>query len=847
MPRPAPRRLACFLISFSPLLPLGLAALAAHGQSALTGQPVVLERNGPTVVLEAYAPNVVRVTISSIIDEAKGKPGYGIIATPNDTGWKHSTGAHGEDIYASDQMTVTVPPAYKRDPNSKEKLPDTATYFGGSVPGVSLDFKTGDGAELTRMLGWGMAVPNHKDMTASVEADRRPTDKPFYTVSAAFASPADEHYYGLGQNHEGELDHRGHPITCEANYTAPAGASWCVPFLITNRGYGLLWDNPSSTVIEPGFNNHTSWVSKVGQRVSYFIIAGKTTDEIYGGYRLLSGATPMLPKAAYGLIQSKQRYSTQAEVLAVAKGYRERHLPLDMMVVDWFYYTKMGQFDFKPNDWPDPAAMNKQLHAMGIQTMISIWPRFEPGSRFYDEVRKQGWLIHLADGTPIDGLPYDKAGSDIDTTNPAAAKFYWQLTRDNIIAKGFDALWTDETEPDLPPNGAYFHVGPGTQFFNIYPLFHTASIYDGYRRDVKLDGSLRPVPPAAEAAKTFPEGEPVAQAPGDPAAEKRVAILSRDAYIGAQRNGTLFWSSDIYPVWDAMKRQIPLMLDVAASGIAYNGNDVGGWQYLPRQHTPAHPPLLDPSDAREVVGHNDDYPELYTRWYEFGAFQPNFRTHGTREHNEVWNYGKQAEPILEKYLKLRYALMPYTYSLGWMTHETGAPFVRALFMDFAADPNVNDPQDQNIRELLKYEYMYGPSLLVAPVTEQGATTRQVYLPAGADWFNYWTNEKLHGGQVVTVPAPIDTLPLFVKAGSILPFGSEIESTREEQKIVKVKVYPGANADFTLYNDDGVSYAYEQGKHEITKLHWEDAKGKLTQDGAKAGSGDEKGLVEVVGK
>ncbi len=803
-------RRACAVASF--LLAAGAPLFAQAGTS------LVLDRNGQTVVLEAYAPNVIRVTLSTLPDYAKSKPGYGIVATPSETGWTHTTTWEGADVYASDRMTVTVtPPQHPRRPG--DKLPDTANYFGGSVPGVGIRFQTADGRELTRMQGWGMAVPNYKDMTAGILADRRPEDPPFYTVSASFSAPPDEHYYGLGQNQDGLLDHRQQPVTCEANYLAPGGASWCVPFLVTNKGYGILWDNPSSTVIEPGFNEHTSWISKVGQRVSYFVIAGKTTDEIYGGYRLLSGVTPMLPKAAYGLIQCKQRYSTQAEVLAVAKGYRERHLPLDMLVVDWFYYTKMGQFDFKPYDWPDPAAMNKELHAMGIETMISIWPRFTPDARFYDQILKAGWFEHLADGTPVNGLPYDKAGSDIDTTNPDAARFYWQITRDNIISKGFDALWTDETEPDLPPAGAYFHVGPGTEFFNVYPLFHTASIYDGYRRDEKL-----------------PNGE-----------TKRVAILSRDAYIGAQRNGTLFWSSDIYPQWDAMKRQIPTMLDVAASGIAYNGNDIGGWQFLPYQHTPARPVLIDPSDARETVHHNEDYPELYVRWYEYGAFEPNFRTHGTREHNEVWSYGKQAEPILEKYLKLRYALLPYTYSLGWYTHETGAPFVRALFMDFGADPNVNNPSDANIAELLRYEYMYGPSLLIAPVVDQGMTSRKVYLPAGTDWYNYWTSERVHGGQVLTVNAPIDTLPIFVKAGSILPYGTEIETTRDEQKIAKLRVYPGADAEFTLYNDDGVSYAYEHGQHQITTLHWDDAAGKLTQEGAKLWDGANTRLLEVVGK
>ena len=224
-----------------------------------------------------------------------------------------------------------------------------------------------------------MSVPNYKDGNAGVLNDKRPSDPPFYQVGATFASPDDEHYYGLGQNHEGFLDHRGHRVECWHNYTATAGPTVCVPFVVTNNGYGLIWDNPSKTTIEPGFNEQTRWTSEVGDRVSFFVIAGNTPNEIYAGYRLLTGATPMLPKAAYGYIQCKQRYSSQDEVLAVAKGYRDRHLPADVLVVDWFYYTKMGQMDMDPENWPDPAAMNQQLHDMGFETMISVWPRFAQG------------------------------------------------------------------------------------------------------------------------------------------------------------------------------------------------------------------------------------------------------------------------------------------------------------------------------------------------------------------------------------------------------------------------------------------------------------------------------------
>jgi alpha-D-xyloside xylohydrolase len=782
----------------------GIALTAACLPAQTPGQRLELDRKGETIVLEPYAPNIVRVTLSLQKENALAAPGYGVEATPDKAGWSASQ-TDQADVYSSPQMTVTVERDHPAGPPPLHTMLDIAKYFNGSTPGAHITFRTPQGAKLLELTGWSQSVPNNKDATASLANDRRPSDPPFYVVGATFASPNDEHYYGLGQNHEGFLDHRGHPVECWANYTAPAAPTFCVPFLVTNKGYGLLWDNASKTTISPGFNEQTRWESEVGDRVSFFVIAGANTDEIYEGYKLLTGPTHLLPKAAYGYIQCKQRYASQDELMAVAKGYRDRHLPADVLVVDWFYYTKMGQMDLDPKYWPDPTAMNKQLHAMGYTTMISVWPRFVSDDRYYDMLQKNGWLIHRADGTPINGLPYDRAGSDIDTTNPAAAKWYWGVIRDNIVSKGFDSLWADETEPDLPPGGSYYKIGSGTEYFNVYPLFHTAALYDGFRKD-----------------------EP----------EQRALTLSRDGFTGVQRNGTMVWSSDIYPTWDTFKRQVPTGLGVTASGLAYWSNDTGGWQYLPAEHHPDHPPLLDPSDARANVGGYDDYPELYTRWFEYAAFEPIFRTHGSRLENEVWSYGKQAEPILEKYLRLRYELMPYIYSLGYHTWLTGAPYMRALFMDFPNDPNVTELRD---------EYMFGPDFLVAPVTDQGMTSRKVYLPAGTDWYNYWTNERVKGGQTITVDAPIETIPLFVRAGSILPLGVPVDSTKQPQAISKIRIYPGADASFTLFSDDGMTYAYEKGAGTITKLHWDDAARKLTHEGASAWSQSDSAIVDVVGQ
>jgi alpha-D-xyloside xylohydrolase len=792
---PLPRRVIEFRVGTT----LGLLGLVLGGPGVCSAQ-LILNRGAATVQVEPYGPNIVRISLSLRREDALAAPGYGIIAAPSASGWTAANTEAGDTLRSS-RMVVTVSPEGPKHPPTGTSG-DIAKFFNGSTPGVGLSIKTPEGDSLVQMQGWQMSVPNHKDGNADILYDRRPTDPPFFQVGASFATPPDEHFYGLGQNQEGNLDRRGHVLRCAHDYNAPSGQSVCVPFIVTNKGYGLVWDNPSATTVAFGFNDQVRWTSEVGQRVSFFVIAGKTYDEIYTGYRTLTGDTPMLPKSAYGYIQCKQRYSSQDELMAVAQGYRERHYPIDDLVIDWFHYTKMGEMDMDPAKWPDPVGMNKQLHALNFHTMISVWPRFVPEDRYYATVLKNGWFEKLADGTPTNGLPYDRAGSDIDTTNPEAARWYWNVVKENYVAKGFDAFWADETEPDLPPNGSYFHIGPGTQFFNVYPLFHTAAFYDGFRRDLS----------------------------------SRALILARDAYLGAQHNGTIFWSSDISGNWDTLKRQVSTGINFVASGLPYWSTDIGGWQYLPSSHKPDRTALLDPSDARENVGHYDDYPELYVRWFEYGAFQPNFRSHGSRPQNEVWSYGKQAEPILVKYLRLRYQLMPYIYSLAHATHETGAPFMRGLFMDFGSDPKVADIGD---------EYMFGPSLLVAPVTEQGRISRTVYLPAGTDWYNFWTNERFRGGQSIAVDAPIDTIPLFVRAGAIVPLGSPVESTNEVQDIVKLRIYPGADGQFNLYRDDGNTYAYERGEFKITQLHWSDASAKLSHTGPQAWTGTDKAVVEVV--
>lgn len=774
----------------------------------------VLERNDRVIVLEPYAPNIVRITMSVAKASAVAAPGYGIVGTPSNTGWTHQQDSNGFDVLRSRQMVVRVgpqsQPAPKRMPLDAINQELRDHYF---PPGNrrnepfndTISITTSQGKPLLTMWRWQM-VPNRSDTSGGNSGEHEKQDAG-YRVSATFDSPAGEHYYGLGQQQQGDLDLRDHRINCWHDYGAIGGERVCVPFMVSSRDYGLIWDNPSKTTIDLGFNQQNVWSSEIGDRVSFFVIVGEKSDEIYEGYRQLTGLTHMLPKGVYGYIQSKAIYPTQDQLLAVAKGYRDRELPLDVLVVDFLNMTRQGELDLDPKRWPDPAGMNKQLHSIGIKTLLSVWPHFSEGTQFYEMLRQKRWLIHKADGTPDPGYFSKTIGPNIDTTNPEAARWWWDEIRDRYVKPyGFDYIWLDETEPDIDPAKDFFFIGSGSRYYNVYPLFHTASVYEGFRRDF-----------------------------GD---SRRVMILARAAYLGAQRNGTVFWSSDIISTWDMLRRSIPAGLNFTASGMPYWDTDIAGFfspQIYPGYH-PLHEPLVDSSDARENVDGYVDYPELFVRWFEWGAFQPVMRAHGERMHNEAWSYGKEAAPILEKYLRLRYQLLPYTYSAAYRTYQTGAPFMRALFMDFPDDPKVADIRD---------EYMFGPAFLVAPVTEQGATSRKVYLPAGCDWYNYWTNERVKGGQTITTEAPIDTIPLFVRAGSIVPLGSTVLSADQRQSIAQVRVYPGADGDFTLFSDDGTTYSYEKGGGSVTKLHWDDATHQLKHAGAAAWTGTDTAIIEIV--
>ena len=783
-------------------------APVAYAAAPDNGNAFVLQRERRTISLEPYGPRIIRVTLSTARPTALAPAGYGIIGTPSATGWSHERDSAGYDVIRSERLVIRFAPENLAAPRPlpldkvNQTLRDRYFYGGdGHRPfNDVMSVTTASGKALLTMWSWSM-IPDSSDAKPGSQ------DDPGYRVAATFDSPAGEHYYGLGQQQQGFLDLRDHQIRCWHDYAAIGGETVCVPFMVSSRNYGLIWDNPSKTTIDLGFNQHNVWSSEIGDRVSFFVIAGDNVDEVYQGYRQLTGIAHLLPRATYGYIQSKAIYPSRDELMAIAKGYRDRNLPLDVLVVDFLNMTKQGEMDLDPSRWPDPAAMNRELHAMGFSTLLSVWPHYAADTQFYDMLRQKGWLIHTPDGTPDRGWTSKEIGPNIDTTNPEAAQWFWEKIRDRYVKPfGFDYLWLDETEPDIDPANDVFFVGSGKRSYNVYPLFHTASVYEGFRRDF-----------------------------GD---SRRVMILARAAYIGAQRNGTVFWSSDIFSTWDMLKRSIPAGLNFTASGMPYWDTDIAGFfspQLSPNYHA-AHTPLIDPSDARDNIDRYEDYPELFVRWFQWGTFQPVMRAHGERTHNEVWAYGKQAEAILSKYLRLRYQLLPYTYSAAYGSYQTGAPFMRALWMDFPSDPEVADIRD---------EYMFGPAFLVAPVVEQGATSRKVYLPAGSDWYDYWTNKRIKGGQTIVAAAPIDTIPLFVRAGSIVPLAAPALSAQEKQTIAILRVYPGADGDFTLFSDDGSTYEYEKGAGSVTRLHWDDASHQLKREGAGAWTEADAKVVQVV--
>ena len=593
----------------------------------------------------------------------------------------------------------------------------------------------------------------------------------FHAEAAFGIYGSHEGFYGLGQHQAGVWNYRGETVDLSQENTEIA-----VPLLISTNGYGIFWNNPSRSVVNNRFVHWLYMSGEVADRIDYYFIYGPDADQIIGNYRELTGEVPLFGRWAYGFWQCKNKYQSQAEIEGVAAKYRALHIPVDNIVQDWFWWITMGEMKWN-SKYPDPQGMINKLHDEHFHLMVSIWPYFRPGSATYDEFDKNGWFVAktlTAGFHPLGQALYD-------ATNPDARKKYWENVNTALYQKGVDAWWLDTDEPETEGKqdnilvDRKLAIGSGARYANIYPLFHTGGVSDGQ------------------------------QATSD---KKRVFILSRSAYAGVQRYGVTAWSGDVLSDWVTFARQIPAGLNYSISGNPYWTTDIGGF----------------------ISGGNLNDPkfrELFVRWFQFGTFSPIFRVHGTRypDENELWSYGPDAQKILVEYDNLRYRLLPYIYSQAWQITSNHGTLMRPLVMDWR-----NDVEAQNTGD----EYLFGPAILVSPVTTQGATTRTVYLPK-ATWYDFWTGAKVEGEKRIEAEAPLAKLPLYVRAGSIIPMGPTMEwSTEKFADPIEIRVYPGADGDFTLYEDENDNYNYAKGQHATIKLHWDDAAKTLTF-GAREGS------------
>ncbi len=541
-----------------------------------------------------------------------------------------------------------------------------------------------------------------------------------WALTARFEAFDDEMIFGMGQYQDRRLDKKGAVLElCHRNSQAS------VPFFVSSRGYGFLWNNPAIGQCVFG-TNRTEWTARSTKKMDYYITCGDTPAEIERNYSAVTGRTPMMPEYGLGYWQCKLRYRTQDELLSVARRHKAMGLPLDAIVIDFFHWTRQGDFKFEPLDWPDPEAMISELRKMGIEPVVSVWPTIDERSENYGEMAGRGYLVRTDRGNDVS--TWMGAAVYFDATHPGAQKFVWEKCRENYYKKGIRCFWLDEAEPEY---GSYefdnyrYWAGPALQTSNIYPLGYAKGFYDGLKA----------------------------------AGETEIMSLTRCAWAGSQKYAVLTWSGDIYSSFRTMREQLQAGLSMEMAGIPWWTCDIGGFMGGD---------ISDPA-----------FRELLVRWFAWGCFSPVFRMHGERspwyereqefrngvrqltsgQDNEVWSFGEENTPILCKFLFIRERLRPYIRSLMKAAHETGAPVMRPLFYDF--------PQDRNAW-LTEDAYMFGPDLLVAPVMEAGASERRIYLPAGAVWKDAYTGQVYTGGQNVTVPAPLDVIPVMLRDGADYP-------------------------------------------------------------------------------
>ena len=613
-----------------------------------------------------------------------------------------------------------------------------------------------------------------------------------FSVFQSFILDKEEAIYGLGQQQNGKMKQRNLKLNMIQGNTDDY-----IPFFLSVKGYGLFWDNYSPTLFEDSPES-TSFKSDVGDCADYYFMYGSNADGVIACMRDLTGQVPMFPLWTFGYWQSKERYKSQDELVDVVKKYRDLGVPLDGIIQDWQYWGSnylWNAMEFLNADFPNPQKMVNDIHNLNAHMIISIWNSFGPQTKQYKELDKIGALM--------DFQTWPQSGSDkwppnrdypsgvrvYDPYNPEARDIYWKYLNKGLFSLGIDGWWMDSSEPDhldFKPSDLdnKTYLGSFRKVRNAFPLMTVGGIYQ-HQRSVSSD--------------------------------KRVFILTRSAFAGQQRYGANTWSGDVTASWDALKNQISAGLNFSLSDIPYWNSDIGGF-FLSRFRK-----KLD--DA--------GYRELYTRWVQFGTFCPMMRSHGTDAPREIYQFGKKGDKVydaIEKYINLRYILLPYIYSASWDITANQSSMMRALVMDFAGDKQALDIND---------EYMFGKSLLVCPVTspmyskdtkEDFSTlkSRELYLPEGTGWYDFWTGEKFTGGQTIKKEAPIDIIPLYVKAGTILPVGPKVQyATEKKWDNLEIRVYEGANGEFTLYEDENDNYNYEKGVYSTITFNWNDTKKVLT--------------------
>lgn len=617
-------------------------------------------------------------------------------------------------------------------------------------------------------------------------------DRKAYQTRLAFEWAENEALYGLGSHEEGMLNLRGqHQYLYQQNMKA------VVPILLSSRGYGIVLDNYSLMIFhDDAFGSY--WWSDVAEELDYYFVYGPEFDQIVGGIRRLTGEAPMLPRWAFGYIQSKERYLSQEELIDTVKEYRKRKLPLDCIVLDWKSWVGelWGQKTLDPERFPNPKEMMDQIHDMNARLMVSIWPIMNPEADNCKEMKEQGYLLGNQ--------------ANYDAFQEGARQLYWKQTNEGLFVHGIDAWWCDCTEPfesdwkgEVKPGPeermlinteeAKLYLDPA--YINAYSLLHSKGIYEGQRSVTEL---------------------------------KRVVNLTRSAYAGQHRYGTITWSGDIAANWETLRKQIADGLNFCATGSPYWTLDIGAFFVHNK------PELWfwngDYNSGCDDLG----YRELYLRWFQLGAFLPMFRSHGTDTPREIWRFGQPGEAIYDSlvtFLHLRYRLMPYIYSLAGRVAQESYTMMRLLAFDFRQDPRIHEVKDQ---------FMFGPAFLVCPVTtpmyyEKDSSElsdvpkkRSVYFPAGSRWYDFWTGEVWEGGQTEMMDAPLEHLPLFIKEGSIVPMGPIVQHTDENPEApLEIRIYPGADGLFVLYEDQGDGYDYERGAYSLIEFSWKDKLRKLS--------------------